>query len=232
MSVDTHGIMELQQKTPDYYGNINAELARAVYRLAPSDVLEIGCGSGAMGAMFKRLNPGVRWDGIEFFPGAAKQASTVLDSVTEAAVEDIDLDSMAATYDTIVLGDVLEHLVNPWEVLKSLARILKRRGHICMSVPNVNHWSIFEQLGQGRFTYTDSGLLDRTHLRFFTRAELVESLQESGLKVARLESIVIPNPKMEEFISQFEKFQKSVGARNPTLAVEMRTFQWVITARK
>ena len=149
--------------TPTLTPSLRGQLSAA----CPPNVLEVGCGAGALGAFFKKQNESIRWDGIEFFPSAAQQAEAVLDNVTEGAVEDVDLDALAATYDTIVMGDVLEHLVNPWKVLKDLARILKRRGKLCVSVPNVNHWTIFATLGQGRFTYADSGLLDRTHLRFF-----------------------------------------------------------------
>ena len=94
---------------------------RSRFRCLPSSVLEVGCGAGALGAFFKGKNESIRWDGIEFFPSAAQQAAAVLDNVTEGAVEDVDLDALAATYDTIVMGDVLEHLVNPWKVLKALA---------------------------------------------------------------------------------------------------------------
>ena len=230
--VDIYDTMELQQDNQQYYANINPELARSVVRCQPSNVLEVGCGAGALGAFFKGQNESIRWDGIEFFPSAAQEAAAVLDNVTEGAVEDVDLDALAATYDTIVMGDVLEHLVNPWKVLKDLARILKRRGKLCVSVPNINHWTIFATLGQGRFTYADSGLLDRTHLRFFTRSELTQAIQAAGLKIQAVESVINPHPRMDEFITQYVKFQDSIGLHNPALAEEMRTFQWVITATK
>lgn len=231
-SVDIFDTMELQQNNQQYYANINPELARSVARCRPANVLEVGCGAGALGAFFKKQNKSIRWDGIEFFPSAAQEAATVLDNVTEGAVEDVDLDALAATYDTIVMGDVLEHLVNPWKVLKDLARILKRRGKLCVSVPNINHWTIFATLGQGRFTYADSGLLDRTHLRFFTRTELTQAIQGAGLKIQAVESVINPHPRMDGFIKHYVQFQESIGLHNPSLAEEMRAFQWVITATK
>ena len=223
---------DLQQTREDYYSGVNRELARSVALCLPKRVLEIGCGTGALGSLMKRTLPGLAWDGLEVFPSAAKTAAAHLDRVFEGSVEDFDLDPLAATYDTIVMGDVLEHLVNPWSTLERLTRILRRGGHLCLSVPNVNHWSIFYTLTRGRFPYAESGLLDRTHLRFFTRTELEQSVAQAGLKVRRTESIVIDHPQMVPFIDNYLEFQRSVGLSNPDLANEMKTFQWIVTATK
>lgn len=223
---------DLQQDNQEYYGSINEPLAETILRTKPQAVLEIGCGSGALGARLKSVVPGLQWDGIELFPAAAVKAKSVLDRVFEGSIEEFDLDPLAATYDTIVMGDVLEHLINPWSALKRLAGILRRNGNLCMSVPNVNHWSIFYALTTGRFPYAESGLLDRTHLRFFTRTELEQSIIGAGLRVSRLESIINQHPKMNPFIDNYLKFQSVAEIPNPDLAIEMKTFQWVITASK
>ncbi len=222
----------LQQTNMDYYGQVNLELAEAVGSAKPTQVLEIGCGSGALGGYMKSQNPSLRWDGIEAFPQAAEQARRQLDHVTYANIEDVDLDAYAAYYDTIVMGDLIEHLVDPWALLTRLSRILKRGGQLVMSVPNINHWSIAHSMMLGRFKYDDSGLLDRTHLRFFTLRELEIALADVRLKPTVIKSVIHQNPAMETVIKTLVQAQKSLGATNPRYETELRTFQWLITARK
>ena len=222
----------LQQTNMDYYGQVNLELAEAVGSAKPTQVLEIGCGCGALGGYMKSLNPSLRWDGIEAFRQAAEQARSHLDHVTYANIEDVDLDAYAAYYDTIVMGDLIEHLVDPWALLKRLSRILKRGGQLVMSVPNINHWSIAYSMMLGRFKYDDSGLLDRTHLRFFTLRELEIALADVRLKPTVIKSVIHQNPAMETVIKTLVQAQKSLGATNPRYETELRTFQWLITARK
>ena len=91
---------------------------------------------------------------------------------------------------------------------------------------------MFCNLTTGRFPYAERGLLDRTHLRFFTRAELKQSIAQAGLKISHTKSIIIEHPKMNPFIDNYLEFQRSDEITNPDLANEMKTFQWIVTARK
>jgi hypothetical protein len=112
--------------------------------------------------------------------------------VYEGAIEAIAPTLPRGAYDAIVLADVLEHTVEPGQVLRLLRPLLNPGGPggpggaLVLSVPNVRHWSVLRPLLEGRFDYADLGILDRTHLRFFTRTTLLQLLAHEGLALRRL----------------------------------------------
>lgn len=154
------------------------------------DVLDVGCATGYLGAVLARR--GCRVVGIEVDPAAAAEAREVLTEVVEADVDGAELDLLVGErrFDVVVLADVLEHLVHPEPVLRSAARVLKPGGSVVVSVPNVTHGSLRLALLQGRWEYRDTGLLDRTHLRFYTRAGLVGLVEDCGYHVTELRGTV------------------------------------------
>jgi SAM-dependent methyltransferase len=167
-----------------YYDNVNLDLLNRI-PLGVERILELGCGSGALGAAYKRRNPGCEWIGVELIETAAKQAKGVLDTVFIGDIEDDDFDwhLIRADYDAIVFGDVLEHLRDPWRVLKKLVGFLKATGYVVSCIPNVGHIQVISQLLKGDFEYAASGLLDRTHLRFFTLKTMRHLYKGAGLEV-------------------------------------------------
>src|SRR5262249_50822429 len=143
-------------------------------RLLPREarvIVEVGCGSGALGAAFKRINPAARYLGIERHAPAAFQAGGGLD---RGVLGDAGLTTpqqlgiTPGEVDVLVYGDVLEHLADPWALLRQQVPWLRPGGLVLACVPNVQHWSVLAELLRGRWRYRDEGLLDRTHLRFFT----------------------------------------------------------------
>ncbi len=149
-------------------------------------VLDVGCATGYLGAALKRR--GCTVVGVEFDADAAAQAADVLDDVLVADLEHIDLSAAygAATFDVVVLGDVLEHLRDPLRLLRACVGLLRPGGSVVISVPNVTHGSVRLALLQGRWVYRDLGLLDRTHVTFFTRSSLMRLLEDAGLAVVAL----------------------------------------------
>ncbi len=144
-------------------------------------VLDVGCATGYLGEAL--MAQGCRVSGVELDPVAAARAQKVLDEVLVADLETADLVEHfgAGSFDVVVLGDVLEHLRDPQRLLRNAVGLLADKGSVVISVPNVAHAALRLALLQGRWTYSDRGLLDATHVHFFTRATLLELLRTSGL---------------------------------------------------
>jgi len=154
-------------------------------------VLDIGCATGFLGAALAAQ--GCVVTGVEYEPEAAAKARTHLDEVVEA---DLNVTALAdlfpgRDFDAIVFGDVLEHLMDPDAVLRSAAQLLAPGGAVVMSIPNVAHGSVRLALLQGRWDYRETGLLDRTHLRFFTRASVAQMVADAGLRITDLRGTVL-----------------------------------------
>ena len=121
------------------------------------------------------------------FPVAAAIARKRLDVVVEGNVEAMDLPFKLNEFDLILCLDVLEHLVDPWAVVKRLTTLLKPGGSLIASIPNIKHHSvILPLLFCGRWDYVPAGVLDKTHLRYFTKKTAIELIESSGLRVDKL----------------------------------------------
>lgn len=149
-------------------------------------VLDIGCWTGDLGRALRTR--GCTVSGLEIDPAAAKAALADLDEVVVADLDDSPASAhfSAHSFDAVVLADVLEHLNDPTAVLADVVGLLAPGGRVVVSVPNITHGSIRLALLQGRWTYTATGLLDSTHIRFFNRASLLEMFRDAGLVVEDL----------------------------------------------
>lgn len=176
-----------------YYRNVRPEIAQHV-PLSTQRLLDVGCGGGDFGESLKRQ--GVREVyGIELVEKAWKIAKTKLDDVVLGDLEKIDLPFPQQHFDCITCGDVLEHLVDPAAALRKLAGHLAADGVIIMSIPNVRFFDVLTMLAGGRWQYQDAGILDRTHLRFFTAVEMVQMVEEAGLEVLHIGPLSYATPK-------------------------------------
>lgn len=157
-------------------------------------ILEIGCGDGRFGAEIKRIRAEagspVEVAGVELMPESVERAHGRLDRVLCGNIENDRLDLPANYFDCIVFNDVLEHLVNPWQVLRHTQNWLTPTGTVVASIPNVRFWGVIKGLlFDADWRYTDEGVLDETHLRFFTRRSIERMFAESGWKIRRIEGI-------------------------------------------
>lgn len=161
-------------------------------------ILDIGCGAGHFGAYLKRCGKATTVVGIELFPEAAEEARSQLDAVACANLDHYDLANMKTDlgrdrFDIITCADVLEHVRDPWGVLKELGGHLNVDGKVIVSVPNVRHWSVLlPLLVKGRWDYSEAGIMDRTHLRFFTKSTAIELVRKSGLKPISVNPLLGP----------------------------------------
>lgn len=178
------------EKDAQYYGVTQAWVAELIPDNL-SRVLDVGCGNGATGAWLKSIGKAQEVHGVELVEEAAEVARAVLDSVVVGNIEELDLGHPLKSFDGIIATEVLEHLVNPWDTVQKLAAYLRDGGYIIASAPNVRHYSILWQLVfLGRWRYTDSGILDRSHLRFFTRDSFASLFTQADLKIEILEPIM------------------------------------------
>jgi 2-polyprenyl-3-methyl-5-hydroxy-6-metoxy-1,4-benzoquinol methylase len=120
----------------------------------------------------------------------------VCDKVVVGDLQHLDVDALAPAYDVLLFGDTLEHLPDPPALLRRLRPRLAPGGVLVTSIPNVANWSIRLSLLVGRFRYTDRGLLDRTHLRFYTRRTAVEMLAEAGFDAISV-TATVPVPGVQ-----------------------------------
>lgn len=170
--------MKLQES---YYQKINEHLFGAV-PLSAMRILEVGCAEGNLGAALKEQVPGRTVYGIEIVPEVAKRAAEKLDRVFTTNVEDEELPLEEGWFDCILYGDVLEHLRDPEAVLRKHRKLLAKGGIVLCSIPNIQHHSIVTALLRSDFQYTDEGLLDSTHIRFFTYSTFSKILLDAGFE--------------------------------------------------
>jgi SAM-dependent methyltransferase len=169
----------------DYYGEVRSDVV-ALLPEGVREVLEIGCGRGATGRhLQQRL--GCRVTGVELNPQVARAAAGVLHRVVAGDVEDpAVLAGLDGGYDAVVALELFEHLVEPEAFLERALELVRPGGRIVLSVPNVGHWSVVEDLLAGRWDYLPVGLLCYTHYRFFTRRTLEDWLGRCGVSRFRL----------------------------------------------
>jgi 2-polyprenyl-3-methyl-5-hydroxy-6-metoxy-1,4-benzoquinol methylase len=161
-----------------YYANPRADVLRHVPRHARS-VLDVGCGAGALGAGIKRRQP-ARVVGVEYVAEQAACARTVLDAVYVGDVATIELPYAPGSFDCLIYCDVLEHLVDPWATLARHRPLLAPGGTLLVSLPNVQFVGVIAGLLRGRWEYRQRGIMDRTHLRFFTRRSAAAMIACAG----------------------------------------------------
>jgi 2-polyprenyl-3-methyl-5-hydroxy-6-metoxy-1,4-benzoquinol methylase len=149
-------------------------------------VLDVGCATGDLARVLAERGCGVT--GIEIDPEAARHAEKLCERVVVGDVEDLDLSEMLRdeAFDVIVFGDTLEHFKNPLRTLDRLKPFLRSEGYMVASIPNVAHGSVRLALMQGKFRYSSLGLLDNTHLRFFTRDSVEQLFEDAGFLITGL----------------------------------------------
>ncbi|MFH1485419.1 MAG: glycosyltransferase [Chloroflexota bacterium] len=219
-----------------YYNYPRPEVVQLVPQTARR-VLDVGCAAGAMGKALKER--GVETVvGVEINAEVAEVAATRLDQVIVGDIDNIELPFDDGYFDCIVLADVLEHMRDPWSVVGKLVPLLAEDGCLVCSVPNIRNLDLIHSLVQGNWTYTSSGLLDRTHLRFFTFREFRKLLLDGGLSVTELVYAKDPRlPFSRNEASGDSKVSLNYGAMtisdlSPTALDELTTYQFLVVAAK
>ena len=213
-----------------YYRNVNPDLLDRI-PLNAKTVVEIGCGSGALGGAYKLRNPQVHYIGVEAMSEPAAEASNVLDQVIVGNAEDPFLfGDKVQDVDCLVYGDVLEHLVNPWDCLSRHLELLSEDGLVVACIPNAQHWSVLANLLQGQWPLEDQGLFDRTHLRWFTKATIVEAFQKLGLFIHAIKPRVFKLDQTRAFLEKLEPALNNFGLDKQEVLNGIAPLQYVIVA--
>ncbi len=192
--------------------------------------LDVGCGGGFVAGALGRL--GWTIDGIEADPELAEQARQHCRTVYAIDASRL-LDLGSGQYDVVIFGDVLEHLVDPAPVLRSAKELLRPGGFVIVSVPNVAHAFVRASLLSGRFEYQERGILDRTHLRFFTRKTLRDFVRDCGYTIRA--EVSTPAPVEEVWAPASAggraEFLQSVGAKVAQTMPTLFGYQFVVALR-
>ena len=152
--------------------------------------IEIGCGDGAFGAALKSQGRAEEYWGLEIHPPSGETARQTLDKVLIGNAEQLVDELPDKHFDVMIFNDSLEHLVDPFLFLEKAKTKLKADGVLVASIPNVRHFrNMYQLIFKKQWRYTDSGILDRTHLRFFTCESIKDMFNDAGFSIIQLEGI-------------------------------------------
>lgn len=172
----------------EYYKKSRPEMLDFI-PLNLGSLLDIGCGCGGFGALVKKERDSEVW-GVEYEKLAAESATCVLDKVINSSVEDGLFELPLNYFDCVVFNDSLEHMVDPFYVLNAIKPHIKKNGVVVASIPNVRHWPEFvDYVFHGQWQYRDQGILDRTHLRFFTKKSINDTFVNCGYTITSISGI-------------------------------------------
>lgn len=224
------GYLRKKEKQNEYYNGLNAEI---LYLMPPASgkVIEFGCANGLLGERYKLLNPGTHWTGIENNAKAVLIASKKLDVVKQLDIDTITSSDIDQKFDVVVFGDLLEHLKYPEKFLDLTHTISTDNAILVCCIPNMTHISIIEQMLAGDIAYTDSGLLDRTHLRFLSIFSVMKMLLDSGW----MPHMASTNYSVDHsaFLNSLTALSEEVIGVNKEIAQRnLVTYQYYFTATK
>jgi 2-polyprenyl-3-methyl-5-hydroxy-6-metoxy-1,4-benzoquinol methylase len=184
-------------------------------------VLDIGCSSGYLARPL--VAAGCTVVGVELDDAAAAAAREVCEQVVVGDVEVMELPFEPASFDVVLCGDLIEHLRDPGALLARVRPLLRPKGRLVLTTPNVANWSMRLALLAGRWRYTERGILDRTHTHLFTRNTLVETIEGAGYRIETLD-FTVPLPVLRNATT--ERAAHAVGRLRPSLFA----YQFVVAA--
>lgn len=174
------------KKKADYY----ATRQDGIVNIMPEGtrrVLEVGCGRGLTGRAIKEKAEGtLEVVGIEIEPEIAEKAKKNIDTVLAGDAENMEIPFKEGYFDCMIYGNILEHLVDPWALLRKHGKFLNDRGCVVASIPNIAHYRTIKMLLRKEWNYAERGILDETHLRFFTLKSIKDMFTKCGLDIVEI----------------------------------------------
>lgn len=216
----------------NYYSNSRNDMLNFIEadRSENIKVLEVGCGCGATLSKIKYLWPNAEVAGIELLDNVARIGANNYD-IIQGNIETMQLNYQKEYFDYVIFGDVIEHLFNPEETLKKIRAYMKNGGHLIISIPNIMNITVLLPLLRGEFRYMDYGILDKTHVKFFTIKSAVEMINKCGFKsesyvciLNEMLGINIPDSQKKEF---YKALSCITGVADEK---QFETYQYIIRA--
>lgn len=170
-------------KPDEYFGKPRTDYIAELPVSDTASILEVGCGDGATGAWALSERKCFRYVGIELFKPVALRAKDRLSDVIVGNVETMPLPLPPASFDALIMSEVLEQLIEPGATLKQLASLLRPGAVVFASSPCIAHHSMLRNIVQGRFDYEETGMMDRTHVRWFTPSSFATMFRDAGFVV-------------------------------------------------
>lgn len=231
--------MTIENWQKDYQSDIqigsdtNSSLAKQIGLVGENrSVLEFGCATGYFSRMLSEK--GCHIVGVEINSDAAKQAQKYCDEIIVADLDFTPLSEILPqrTFDVAIFGDVLEHLRDPWQVLESVRNHLNPGGFIVASIPNIAHGAVRLSLLQGNFNYQQYGILDNTHIRFFTKSSIIEMFDKAGYFLDAIDRTKVPVlADRDDLLPSFDKNMVSPELiKQIELDEESDTVQFIVRA--
>jgi 2-polyprenyl-3-methyl-5-hydroxy-6-metoxy-1,4-benzoquinol methylase len=214
----------------DYYEGLNGKLLAAV----PADarrVLELGCANGRLGRRFKQEHPGVQWWGVDCSAEATAIAAQHLDKVFTLDLDQLQLEVLGRGFDVIVIGDLLEHLARPAAVLEALYDLSSPDARIVCCLPNMAHLSVIERLVCGDISYDTMGLLDQTHLKFYSPASATKTFLDAGWLPHLQDQYRVELPK-SAFAERIVDAAMALGVPRDTAIGNLGLYQMILSCTK
>ena len=228
----------MNKKIPYYFRHLNQKLFKSLPE-GMGRVLEFGCSAGMLGKAYKSMNPNTVWHGVEINQDALANAKDNLDDAWLLNANDLKPNKMMLSeqYDAIIYGDVIEHLIDPVQSMPRHLELLKPGGEMIACIPNVQHWTIVKDLLQGNWDYRNAGLMDNTHLRFFTRKSIRKLLKKLDLTLVEQQRYSHEDTAFAKKVDEKNEIVDVLRLANQALGIEFnefdfRTFQYMIRARK
>jgi hypothetical protein len=211
------------------FEGLNEKLLRAI---PPSKkVLEFGCATGRLGGRYKELAPSACWHGVDGHAPSLEVAERCLDRVWLADLDGVDVMAFEEGYDCVVMGDVLENLKQPERLLAALRAHVTADARLVCSVPNMTNISIIERMLVGDLSYDANGLMDRTHLRFFSQISAFKVFLDSGWLPDLKDQYVAGNPN-EGWAVDLISCANKLGVSKETASRALQCYQMIIVCAR
>lgn len=222
-----------------YYDNVNPTLFEQV-TAQMKHLGELGCGAGQFARAVRETYAPERYVGVDVAQGPLAAAAPWLDQSICADLNRVDDWSehpqlrtlQDGSFDCWVVGDVLEHLVEPERALAGIHRSLKPSGTLLACIPNVRNWEVMLQLLKGSWPRQEAGIFDRTHLRWFTRTDMIQMIAKAGFAIDKVVYRKLADDRIVEFLEFFEPVCDYLGTSYDEFMDEAQVVQYVIVARK